>query len=111
MLLSKKYIKRIYAAFIYRYPFETYNDYIDTVCIIKYLKSKGISTQINPLSPVKNSPLYLQYKKKLRLPAKEPIGNINITLGKQLPRECIKLIESNPEIFCSYYYYDSKIPF
>lgn len=104
LILARKYIQDIHASFIFRYPFETYNDFMETLCLIGYLGKRKIRCRLSPLSPVKNSEIYLQYKNKLKFSTKALCVIRNLSI---FPKECIELIKSEPEIFCDYYYYDS----
>jgi radical SAM superfamily enzyme YgiQ (UPF0313 family) len=107
LLLSKKYLP-ITAAFIYRYPFETYEDFKETLLALKYLRWNGIDWRLYPLSPVKGTDMYEQYKESIRFSIHEPCERaINDNL-KLLPDECISLIKSNQEIFYDYFYYSSE---
>jgi len=108
LLLTKNYIPNIIASFIYRFPFEKYKDFIQTLGIIKYLASKKIKCQWFPLAPIKDSEIYRKYKDTLKF-------SINATCGyrrlSDFSKESIDLIKSNPEIFPEYFYYDSeKLP-
>ena len=105
LLCAKNYIKEIMASFIFGFPFETYNDFIDTVGVIKYLQAKKIRTQLSPLSPVRGSPIYSQYRKNLKFSPHAPCA---ITRLNSLPQESLDLIRNNPEIFYEYFYFAYK---
>jgi len=106
VLMSKKFIKRVTASFIFLYPFETKQEFIQTLMTKAYLESKGVLTQLHPLTPVKGSAIYLEYNKTLRLLRDIPSTfHDGIT---SLPRECIGLIKKYPRIFYYYYYYYFK---
>lgn len=106
LLLSGKYIRRVTASFIYLFPFEKPKDFIETKFSLIYLRSKGIYTQLHALYPVKNSELYLKHKNNLFLSNKVK-STSHIKLN-DMPRECIKLVKNNPEIFYFYYFYNFK---
>lgn len=104
LLLSKKYINGTTASFIYLYPFETVNDFKETLFFYKYLKFKKIGVQLHQLDPIKNSEIYFKYKKKLCLFRKKH-SSFHINL-KHMPRDCMRLIKNNPDLFCLYYRYN-----
>jgi len=106
LLLSKKYIKRITASFIYLYPFETIKDFKETLLFKKYLELKKIHVQLHQLNPIKNSDIYFKYKRNLFLFEKKR-SSFHLNLNR-MPRECIKLIKNNPDIFYFYYFYNFK---
>lgn len=105
VLLSKKYIPEIIVSFMYQYPFETQKDFIDTFMVKTYLESKGISTQLHSLTPIKNSEIYIKYRKNLYLFRDLP--NTSHEKLDSMPKECVRLIEDNPDIF--YFYYSYKV--
>ena len=106
LLLSKKYIKEIIVSFIYLYPFEKPSDFYYTKIFFRYLKSKGINVQLHPLTPVKNSEIYLKYKKYLFL-SKEIQSTFRPAFNS-MPRACVELIRKYPDIFYYYYSYNSE---
>ena len=109
LMLSKKYIPTISASFIYRYPFEKFNDFLDTFKMLKYLHYENIAVQLHPLAPVKNSELYASYHKRLRFSIHEPCDYLLSTgLISSLPKDCIALISNYHDVFYDYRYYNSE---
>ena len=106
LLLSKKYIKKIIASFIFLYPFETIEDFRNTLLLKTYLESKKICVELNQLTPIKNSEIYSEYKKQLRLFYKKRC-TFHLSLN-DMPKECVRLIKNNPSIFYFYYLYNFK---
>jgi radical SAM superfamily enzyme YgiQ (UPF0313 family) len=108
LLLSKKYIKSVTASFIFLYPFEKPEDFVQTKLFLRYLISKKIETQLFALCPVKHSEVYREYRKDLVL-SEDILSICNCRIRfDNMPRECIKLIKDNPDIFYYYYSYDFK---
>jgi radical SAM superfamily enzyme YgiQ (UPF0313 family) len=107
-LITKRIIPHVTASFMYRYPFETLQDFKDTLVTIRYLQAKGISTQLHPLVPVKNSEIYLKYKKRLRFSLEEPCDYmLNSAIG-DMPRQFREFILDYPEVFYDYGYYATR---
>ncbi|HTZ11576.1 MAG TPA: radical SAM protein [Candidatus Margulisiibacteriota bacterium] len=104
LLLSKKYIKTTIASFIFLFPFEKPLDFYYTKMAYLYLQAKGINVQLHPLNPVKNSEIYLKYKKDL-FQSKEVPSSYWPTFDL-MPKTCVKLIKTYPEIFYYYYCYN-----
>lgn len=101
VLLTKKYMKEIWTSFICLYPFETREEFIDTLAVKAYLELNGIRTQLHILNPVKGSLIFKQYKKNLRFFSDLP-STFHVT-PRDLPKRCLRLVEDNPDIFYSYY--------
>ena len=108
LLLSKMYIPEVMASFIYRYPFETLKDFMDTYFYMTYFRHKDIDVQLHPLMPVKNSEIYRRYKKNLRFREDEQSHCLFGRFADKLPAECLKLIKSEPRVFYDHAYYRSK---
>jgi len=104
LFLSKKYIKYVDAAFIFGFPFETEKDFRKTLVIRNALLQEGFRVPLFPLAPVKNTPLYMKYKKILKFSPRMRISyNLEIRHN-----EVNKVIKENPEIFASFYHYEFK---
>lgn len=106
LLLSKKYIKKIVASFIYLYPFETVVDFKSTLLTMEYLVLQNIDARVASLIPVRDSEIYLRYKKRLFLT--DRILNTFHPRLSSMPRKCVDLIKNYPGIFCNYYFYKFK---
>ncbi|MDD5356287.1 MAG: radical SAM protein, partial [Candidatus Omnitrophica bacterium] len=105
VILSKKSIKNIHASFIFRYPFETYGDFMGTLYTMSYLRSKGIHCILHPLAPIKGTKIYARHKEKICFSVNAPCENEDL---RNLPGKFITLLKENPEIFYDYYYYDCR---
>ena len=108
LMLSKKYIPKSIASFIYRYPFEKFNDFLDTFIMLQYLRSKNIAVQLHPLVPVKNSELYVTYYRRLCFSIHEPCDYLSVASISSLPKECVALIRDYHDVFYDYRYYNSE---
>jgi anaerobic magnesium-protoporphyrin IX monomethyl ester cyclase len=104
LLLSRKIIKRVIASFMFLFPFETIDDFRQTLFFMAYLKSHNIQVQLHQLTPIKNSEIYIKYRKNLRLFYNRR-GTFHPSLDA-MPHDCIKLIKDNPAVFYYYYVYD-----
>ncbi|MEW6074995.1 MAG: radical SAM protein [Candidatus Omnitrophota bacterium] len=105
VVLSKKYLKVI-ASFICLYPFETKEDFLETLSCIVYLETKGIRVMLHPLAPIKNSSLFMEYKKNLFLTSK--VRSTFHPLIDRMPLQCRRLVMRYPGIFYFYYSYRPK---
>lgn len=105
LLLARKYIKTVRASFIFRFPFETAADFKETLCVMKFLKSRRVDVQLWPLTPCKGTGIYAQYKDALRF-SPGALTWYDRPLAYQ--KECLEMISSHPEIFYDRYYYEFK---
>jgi len=105
LILSKGYIRSTCANFIYLFPFETKKDFLLTLEKVRYLLGRDILTTLIPLSPVRNSAMYLEYKNRMKFSQDVPSCYLD---KKKLPRECVELIKKYPQIFYSFYHYDFR---
>lgn len=115
ILLSKKIIPSVTASFIYRFPFETVEDFKYTMSALKYLRLKNILIQLHPLVPVKNSQIYLKYADRLKFSLNEYCdyidGHTPAIIKRRvsfLPSECLQLIKKHAKVFYDYGYYESE---
>jgi len=109
LIEAYRIIPRVTASFIYRYPFESLREFIDTYAFLQLLRSKGIRTQLHPLMPLKGSSMYRQYYRQLRFSNSEPSSYIgNGDAISTLPEECISIINSHPRVFYDYGFYHSE---
>jgi len=115
-LLSKKIIPDITASFMYRFPFETTDDFKATISAMRYLKANNIVTQLHPLVPVKSSKIYSTYSNRLKFSPLERCDYIRIkkhahfTVGSvsSLPKAYRTLIKDYPDVFYDYRYYENE---
>ncbi|MBU2540511.1 MAG: B12-binding domain-containing radical SAM protein [Candidatus Omnitrophica bacterium] len=104
LLLSKKYFKEVRTSFIYGFPFESKNDFLDTITYIAYLQSMKIKLQLYLLCPLPNTQIYNYYKKILRFSeAAIPDSSPLLINTKDMKGLIIKY----PDIFSTYYHYKS----
>ena len=104
--MSKKYIHTVIASFIYLYPFETCQDFDETMFFAPYLKVRGINVQLQRLLPFKSSEIYHEFNESLKISDKIMLP-CNEKLSA-LSSQCVKLIKENSDIFYYYYYYNSS---
>lgn len=107
VLQTKKYIKNVVASFIYGFPFESLDNFYDTLLLSVSLANQGINSHFHLLSPLPLTPLYQSYKDKISF-SQELLSDIAWprSLGN-LPQEALAIIEQYPEIFSSFYHFDS----
>jgi anaerobic magnesium-protoporphyrin IX monomethyl ester cyclase len=105
-LLARQYIPIVQTAFVWGFPFETWENFYDTLFIMGHLASKGISIKANVLTPLPFSSLYKQYvNTTVFIPDYSPQLHL---AGYTDQKEIIELIKKYPRIFPCFYLYRSK---
>lgn len=108
----------VITSFIYGYPFETMDDFYQTVFFLtKIVNEKKVKTQIGMLSPLPRSPIYQKYKDQISF-SEELIPEMVLPYkcGGTVPsfnlleqKDIIEAVQKNPEIFLAFYHYASKM--
>lgn len=100
LLEAKKYFKKITASFIWGFPFETFDEFVQTLLVIKFLKKEGIKTNFKLLYPVVNSEIYENYKTTLIF---SELGRANRRMKIAYEQEdFIEFVKSNEYLFPRY---------
>lgn len=105
-LLARQYLPHVQAAFVWGFPFETWEDFYETLMLMAYLVDKGINVKANILTPLPFSSIYREfaetlvflpdYSPELHLAAYDPEGEI------------ADLIRRHPRIFPCFYLFHSE---
>lgn len=108
---SLKYIKAIEADFIWGFPFETMDDFYETVFFASRLAKMGCLVDFNILTPCTLSGLYHDYGGSIRFDERL----CRDVLWKRHPewdrKHMVELIREHPDIFADFYYYNSDSVF
>jgi anaerobic magnesium-protoporphyrin IX monomethyl ester cyclase len=96
------------ASFMWGFPFETKADFLQTLQAVRKAKKMGARIAFSILTPLPLSPLYNEYKDHLVLPENGPTF-VSGMLGQdwQEDADVRALVKQYPQIFPSFYYYDS----
>lgn len=96
---------KVYASFIWGYPFETLDDLHETALAIATCKSYGVNTQLHLLAPVPQSPVYEKYRTTIRF---DPELISDIVMVSPIPRieTYKKRFEHCPVIMVPFHYFD-----
>ncbi len=106
--LSCEYIGQVVTTFMWGFPFETMDDFYQTVYVMGEVADMGALVKLLFLSPAPLSPLYRKYCNQLRFD-KKFVSNLlwgvfKDTLLPEEKGEIIKLILENPDVFPGFYY-------
>lgn len=104
-LLAKRFIQIVQTSFVWGFPFETWEDFYDTLMMMAYLTSKGVCVKANIATPLPFSQLFRGFSKSMVfLPDYSP----QLHLAEyRLDSETVDLIKKHPRIFPCFYVYDS----
>lgn len=105
---SARYFERVNTSYIWGYPFESLEDFYDTVTfLVGDMKDPRVAPQMTLLTPLPASPLCQEYRCLLRFSPDIQMGASTLP-GDQIGSypELAALVEANPELFSSFYYYD-----
>lgn len=104
-LLAKRFIPIIQTSFVWGFPFETWEDFYETLMMMAYLAAKGVSVKANIATPLPFSQLFREFSKSMIfLPDYSP----QLHLAEyDLDSETGDLIQKYPRIFPCFYVYDS----
>jgi len=110
---SREYFD-VKASFIWGFPFETLEDYRETVMLAAYAAKLGCDYQANLLVPLPMSRIYEEYREALRFPSRpeDMMVSGGYFTGEAFERESIQRmieqIRSHPSVFPVFYYYDHE---
>lgn len=102
--IARKYMDHITTSFIWGFPFETYQDFLETLTLMAYCKTLECDVQLHLLSPMPKSELYQHYVSTLS--SSEELGS-SIAVTEYGTDSFRHLIERYPALFSSFYHYDS----
>lgn len=113
VLKSMDYFENVVSSFIYGFPFETMEDFQKT--LLTYLgwseRYSRLELGMHLLSAYKSSPLYKQYRQHTKFYPKyfREFSASYWSDDPGLSQSALKLIIDHPEIFCSFYTYQSPL--
>lgn len=110
--LCTRYIDKVVTSYIWGFPFETLDDFKQTVLSVVTMWKLGAMAGLKLLSPMPMSPLGMEYRDSLEFSDDfcsvfASLGNVvpgETTKRASLPAELKDLIKSYPEIFSGFYY-------
>lgn len=107
-LMAREHIPIVQTAFVWGFPFETWNDFYETLLLMAHLVSHGVSVKANVLTPLPFSALFARYADTLRfLPDYSPQPHL---AGYESRSELVGMIREHPRIFpCFFLYYSDTL--
>jgi len=113
--LCTRYMNKVVTSYIWGFPFETVDDFKQTILSVVSMWELGAMAGLKLLSPMPLSPLGMQYKDRLEF--SEELCSVFASLGNvvpgernrraELPSELRALIIKHPDIFSGFYYINS----
>ena len=100
---AKEILGVVSASFIYGFPFETLDDFMETVSLVKELTQKGIRCKFNPLVVYPGTDIYCRYSDGYEL-VDEYVSKVmeSESLTRELNENVLELIMDNPEMFLNF---------
>lgn len=109
---SLRHIDNVTATFMWGFPFESMDDFYETVYLMGVMAGMGCTIKLLSLAPAPLSPLYRKYSHQLRF-SEEYVSNLlwgvlDSTTSKAEKDRVVKMIVRHPEIFSGFYHFHSK---
>lgn len=110
---------KVWASFIWGYPFESFSDFAATVDFAHQIAQQGkgsphrLTVQLHFLSPEPATPLFAEYGHTLKYGEGMPLAVLggrclSSYSGQEGYSECTALIRSDPALFGPFHYYPSE---
>lgn len=107
---STLYIPHVYTSYIWGFPFETTDDFYDTLLMLTSdMRDPKITALLTLLTPLAASPLRQTFADRLRFSLDYQMGASTLPADdlRNYP-ELVELIRTYPELFSSFYYIDHE---
>ena len=102
---ANEHIPIVQTAFVWGFPFETWNDFYDTLLLMAHLVSHGVSVKANVLTPLPFSALFAKYADSLRF-LSDYSPQLHLA-GYESHSELVNLIREHPRVFPCFFLYES----
>jgi radical SAM superfamily enzyme YgiQ (UPF0313 family) len=99
---TKKYIPEVVASFIVGFPFETADEFNETLRLASRLNDAGIHVIVNFLRPQNETAIYNAYKHRLTY-----VDHPFIISPARIDNKARQAIINDPDVYCWYYTYDT----
>ncbi|MBA7519880.1 Anaerobic magnesium-protoporphyrin IX monomethyl ester cyclase [subsurface metagenome] len=103
---SLKYFDQVQTSFVWGFPFESLEQFHDTLFTMMFLAKEGAAIKAVILTPFPHSTLYKEFKHTLKF--SEDLSPILYMAGYRDKPEIIQLVKSYREVFPAFYYYESR---
>lgn len=103
--LSLAHFSIIKPSFIWGFPFETIDEFMQSLMLMIYLRERGCASRTSMLIPEPLSPLYQAYRDQLALDfSLARHGVLGMELVHQFTDDMLRAIAAHPDIFSVYYH-------
>jgi len=109
--MSADYIQQVNTSFIWGYPFETTEDFYDTILALGQNEQlSGVTPHFYLLGPLLNTPIYQEYGHLTRFDINFFPNVSTIPINEHLTNypELVELVQGYPDLFVAYYHYDHE---
>ncbi|MGD2247011.1 MAG: radical SAM protein [Candidatus Methanofastidiosia archaeon] len=111
LIRAKKYFEKIYTSYIWGFPFESLEDFYDTLMFqMEDTQVKGILPVMTLLTPFQSTALYTEYHDILKFTIDNTYNGSTLPPPERLQGypELVELVKSDSEVFSSFYYYQNE---
>ena len=108
--LSMKYFQIVTTSFVYGYPFETKEDFLETLYCRWLLHNMGVNIHFNLLSPLPGTGFFKEYGHNLAF-SKNLISRQcapYVTGNEKNLKTIVELVKGYPDIFPNYYHFKTE---
>lgn len=109
--MTAQHIQQVNSSFIWGYPFETLDDFYDTIFALgQNEQMPGVTPHFYLLGPFIGTPIYRQYghQKKFEIDFIPNVGTVPVKEKLGPYPELVALIQAYPDLFVAYYHYDHE---
>jgi len=106
--ISVDHIDEVVSTFMWGFPFESMDDFYETIYLMGVVAEMGSLIKLLFLSPAPLSPLYREYANQLRFEEKFVSNLLWGIIEEKIPHgekeEIFQMITQNPDVFSSFFY-------
>lgn len=106
--MSVNHIDNVVSTFMWGFPFETMEDFYETIYLMGVVAEMGSLIKLLFLSPAPLSPLYQEYTHQLKFEEKFVSNLLWGVIGDEIPhrekKQILQIITQNPDIFSGFFY-------
>lgn len=111
IMRAKQYFKKVYTSYMWGFPFESLEDFYDTLMFqMEDVRLGGIHPVMTLLTPFPSTTLYSEYKDKIRFTVDNTYNGSTLPPPERLQGypQLMEFVTHNPDVFSSFYYYENE---
>ena len=111
IIRAKNYFERVYTSYIWGYPFESLEDFYDTLLFqMEDAQMSGVQSVMTLLTPFQSTSLYTEFNHTMKFTADNTYNGSTLPPPERLQGypELLELVMNYPDVFSSFYYYENE---